>query len=394
MENEWISPNTITGDAATGPRYFRRQHINDYFWQEVQKGNHILFTAPRRVGKTSIMKDLAENCPEGFYCIYQNIEGVKSRNEFYQRLFELIFQCAGKATKAWASIEKWWHKYGVEEVTKSGVKFRSGEIDYEKELRNLIPGLKEAKINTVIFLDEFAEVINKLNKKGQQDDAIAILHTLRELRSDDDFSHFTLVFAGSVGLEFVIKSIDRPKLINDLHPVETIALTPEEFGVFIQQLINGCTIQFLSDTINYLQQKLNHLLPYYIQLMLEEIDLIARERKEPDVSNVMIDEAFERVLRKNKNFDDWLIRLRDYHGEVFPFINQLLIHAAHKNQLTVQEIFNMASSPEYKRENDYMDFVEELVHDGYLVETQKHTYRFVSPFLQQYWLKKFPVYNG
>jgi predicted AAA+ superfamily ATPase len=76
----WVSPKTITGDAAREEKYLRRDHINEYFWREVEKGNHILFVAPRRVGKTSVMVDLAENPPEGYACIYQNIEGVKSRN--------------------------------------------------------------------------------------------------------------------------------------------------------------------------------------------------------------------------------------------------------------------------------------------------------------------------
>lgn len=394
MAYKWVSPNTITGDAATGLRYFRRQHINDYFWQEVEKGNHILFVAPRRVGKTSIMKDLAENCPDGFFCIYQNIEGVKSRNEFYQRLFELILQCANKATKAKATFTQWSKRYGIEEITKSGIKFKNSTIDYEKELRNILPELKNAKVKTVIFLDEFAEVINKLNKKNEQQDAVDILHTLREMRSDDDFSHFTLVFAGSIGLEFVIKSIDRPKLINDLHPIETGALTLEEATGFINQIIHGATIKLKPEIIEYLKRKVNHLLPYYLQLMLEEIDLMARENTKPDITNATVDKAFDRVLKKNKNFEDWLVRLRDYHGDAFPFINEILVFAAHRNQISVQEIYNKASAPEFKRTVDYMDFVEQLIHDGYLVETVQHIYRFISPFLQQFWLKKYPVYNG
>lgn len=394
MKISWISPNTITGDAATGVRYFRREYINDYFWREVKKGNHILFVAPRRVGKTSIMKDLVENSDEGYFCIYQNIEGIKTRNEFYKRLFELILQCADKATKAKKIIGTWLKKYGIEEITKAGVKFKDNEIDYEKELRNLLPEIKNAKINTVIFLDEFAEVINKLNKRNEQQDAIDILHTLREMRSDEDFNHFTLVFAGSIGLEFVIKNIDRPKLINDLHPVETGALNSQEASELILQLLQGATIQLSDKTIEYLKQKTNHLLPYYLQLMLEEIDLKAREANDPDINNNIVDEAFQRVLKKNKNFEDWLTRLRDYHGDAFSFINEILIHAAHKGQISVQVIYDKATDQRFNRSDDYMDFVEQLIHDGYLVEYEKHIYRFVSPFLQQFWLNKFPIYNG
>lgn len=393
MQNKWISPSTITGDAATGSRYLRRQHINDYFWQEVEKGNHILFVAPRRVGKTSIMKDLAENPLDGYACIYRDIESVKTKNEFYKRLFELIVQCLQRTRtkKTMALLSKWTKQFKITEITKSGVKFETKEIDYENELRNIIPELAGTDVHTVIFLDEFAEVVNKLNKKDHQQDAIDILHTLREIRSDADFRNFTLVFAGSIGLQFVIKTIDRPKLINDLHPVETGALNEHEARLLVRQLTKNATIRFSNEAVGYLLQKVSHLLPYYIQLMIEETDLLCRAANKPDVTTADIDAAFAAVLKKNKNFDDWLERLKDYQQVHFPFINSILKSCAHKGSITVQEIYNMAGDKAYKRLDDYMDFVEELMNDGYLVEEQEHIYRFISPFLQQYWLKKYPL---
>src|ERR1700761_442513 len=266
MEKKWVHPNTITGDAATDGRYLRRKYINEEFWREVKKGNHILFVAPRRVGKTSIMKDLAGHCPDGFVCIYEDIEGVKSRDEFYKRIFELILHCAhrSKLKEAKAFIDRCWTKYSIKEIKKSGVKIEAREIDYELEVRNLIPELKNAKVHAVIFLDEFAEVIYKLKKIDAQQDAVDILHTLREIRSDDDFAHFTVVYAGSIGLEFVIKSIDRPKLINDLHRIKLPALTDDEAFRLIDQLTKDASIEFSQQTLIHLKFKLEHLLPYYI----------------------------------------------------------------------------------------------------------------------------------
>jgi hypothetical protein len=393
--SDWKSPNTITGDAATHERYLRRPEINDYFWREVEKGNHILFVAPRRVGKSSIMMDLAENPPEGYSCIYQNIEGVKSRNEFFQRLFHLILQCIQRSTikEAKSFLSRCFKKYSITEVNKSGIKIASGTIDFETELRILLPELKDAKIHTVIFLDEFAEVISKLNKQNAHGDAIDILHTLREIRSDEDFRYFTLVFAGSIGLQFVIKSIDRPKLINDLHPIITRDLTPEQAKDLIRQLTRGATLQLSNDVLDHLNKRLHHLLPYYLQLMLEELDLIGREMNQPVVTKAMVDDAFDRVLRKNKNFEDWIERLREYQLDSFSFINELLKHAAHRNGISIQEIYDKAIQDKYGRGEDYMDFVDQLCNEGYWTETRTHVYEFISPFLKQFWIKKYPIYN-
>lgn len=393
MEKKWVHPDTITGDAATEGRYLRRDYINEAFWREVRKGNHILFVAPRRVGKTSVMKDLAASCPEGFVCIYEDIEDIKSRNEFYKRLFELILHCVhrSKLKEAKAFIDRCIKKYSIKEISKSGIKIDSKEIDYESEIRNLIPDLKHAKVHAVIFLDEFAEVIHKLKKSGFQQDAIDILHTLRSIRSDDDFEHFTIVYAGSVGLEFVIKIIDRPKLINDLHPIKLHALTGEEASLLVGQLTKGATIRISAEVLDCLKKRVGYLLPYYLQLMIEAIDEIAFAGRDPEVTFETVDRAFQAVLQEKKNFEDWLERLRGYQSDHFPFINEILKHAAHKGSITVQEVYNMAS--EYGRTDDYMDFVEELLHDGYLAESDMHVYKFISPFLQQFWIQKFPIYE-
>ncbi len=395
MSKQWTSPNTIIGDAATGSRYLRREHINENFWREIKKGNHILFVAPRRVGKTSIMQDLADNPEPGFICIYQNIEGVKSKNEFYKRLFDLVLQCTdrSKKDKIVDVVSRWVKRYEIDDISKSGVKIKSKELDYESELRNMIPELAESGHHTIIFLDEFAEVINKLKKQNRAEDAIDILHTLRELRSDADFCKFTLVYAGSVGLQFVIKSIDRPKLINDLHPIETGALTESEAAQLVNQLVVGATMQMDAEIIGYLMQKINHLLPYYIQLMIQEADMIGKEQNNPQISHAIIDAAFDRVLKKNKNFEDWLSRLKDYQPIHFPFINHLLITCAHNDKITIQEVYNIACDAKHNYKDDYMDFVEELMNDGYFIESPKHVYRFISPFLQQFWLNKFPIKN-
>ena len=55
MSNTWINPNIIIGNTATGNYYFPRPQIEADTWSEIEKGNHVLIAAPRRVGKSSVM---------------------------------------------------------------------------------------------------------------------------------------------------------------------------------------------------------------------------------------------------------------------------------------------------------------------------------------------------
>ena len=339
------------------------------------------------------MRDLAKNCPEGFAGIYQDIEGVKSKNEFYQRLFTLILQCIerSKVKKAAVFVTDLFKRYSIKKLSTSGLEFESSEPNYEKAIRDVIPELKKADLHTVIFLDEFAEVIHKLNKQGKQEDAVDILHMLREMRSISDCKYFTLVYAGSIGLEFVIRNIDRPKLINDLHRIVAGPLKDIEASELIRQLTKGATIQISEDVLSYIKRKIDYLLPYYLQLMLEEIDSVAYENAQPVITTTMVETAFQRVLSKRNNFEDWLETLKDYQSAFFHFINEILKHAAHKGSITTAEIYDKAVG--FERTDDYMDFVEQLLYDGYLMETGHLRYRFISPLLQQFWITKYPIYE-
>ena len=151
------------------------------------------------------------------------------------------------------------------------------------------------------------------------------------------------------------------------------------------------TIELDKEVTTYLKMSLEYLLPYYLQLTIEAIDEIAFKNNDPKITTDTVDEAIRKVSKERKNFEDWLERLKRYHVGQFPFINEILKYAAHKGSIEVQVIYNMAKK--YDRLEDYMGYVEELVHDGYLVESHHLVYRFVSPLLKKFWLEKFPIYD-
>ncbi len=88
MEKEWIGPRIIIGAKVTGDYYYPRPQIIKEIWEEIKKGNNVLIAAPRRVGKTSVMTNMVENCPEGYKCIFENIQGIKSEVLFYERFYD------------------------------------------------------------------------------------------------------------------------------------------------------------------------------------------------------------------------------------------------------------------------------------------------------------------
>lgn len=385
---KWKHPRTITGDAVSGESYLRRPKVNDLFWHFVEKGSDVLFTAPRRVGKTSIMKDIEANTPKDYWCIYKDVEGATNKDQFYLRIFEMLIERLSSLKKANTLFQKWIKKYGIEKIGKDGLKIGRYPSDHYSEVVNLLEEVAKQDIAIILLIDEFVEVILNLKNAGKVEDAISLLHELREIRHNPELKKIIFVYAGSIGLHSVVKEIGRPKLINDIELLPVGQLSVPESKQLIQQLTIGATIQYTVELEDYLISKIEHLLPYFIQLMIQEVDLIAFKKEQEIIDTIIIDEAFNNVVRNTANFDDWIKRLRDYLGGNFSFVNQILINCAHKGKINIQEIYDLAV---YAGKTDvYKDLLDELERDGYLIE-DRGNYRFISPFIKSYWLHKNPV---
>ena len=128
MKN-WTNTKTIAGSVAEGEKYFRREGIENKLWREIEKGNHILFSAPRRVGKSSIMKFIAEHPREGYACVYENISTDGTKEEFYKRLLSLLL----KQTKH-PTLQKLWNQLkgsvAIEKVSTDGIELCLGQRNY------------------------------------------------------------------------------------------------------------------------------------------------------------------------------------------------------------------------------------------------------------------------
>ncbi len=390
---KWIHPKTITGPPAEGESYIRRQYLNDEFWREIKKGAHILFTAPRRVGKTSVMKDLIANPHDGYNCIFEDVESDKSMQEFFKRLYFLILHRLSLVGKTRKNVERWLKERGIEEISfEGGIKIKEKELDHKNELLLLIQKLPELDQKIVLFLDEFPEVISSIRRNEGDSSAIEVLHTIREIRQKEEFRNCTFVLAGSVGLEHVVESLDRPKLINDLHPVRIEALNRDEAVQLIEQLTHLATVKYTPELIGTILNKIKHLIPYFIQLMVEEIDsLLHKEnRQTPDIKD--IDAAFESIVRKNTNLKDWKDRLNVPYvkAEEALLCHKILSILSHKGSITIQEVYNEAAL--HVLISNYMNIITMLIHDGYITEKQNGIYRFASPLLQAWWKKQHPIY--
>jgi len=393
IKNNWNHVNTITGSPAENDNYLRRQYINDEFWREIKKGNHILFAAPRRVGKTSIMIDLSKNCPAGYHCIFENIEACENQKQFFKRLFNILIKQFNSIEKAKKTFNGWLQKHKLDEINviNGTLKIGDKELDYKEKLLDLIKELPKTNSKFIVFLDEFPEVVSSIIKNEKSEIAIDTLHTLREIRQNSDFKNYILVLAGSIGLEHVVKDLDRIKLINDLKSISVTQLTDKDAVKLIKQLTKNATMQIDEEKTKYLLKKINHPIPYYIQLLVEESDRILFEKNQQKLTIGVINQAYENIIKVDKNFQDWEARLKGYLEEkVYKLSKDILTYCAHKNKISLLKVYDF--SKKWKQKDDYMELVAMLQRDGYLIE-ENQSFRYVSPLLRDWWKRQHPKFE-
>jgi uncharacterized protein len=391
----WINPKIIVGPTAKGDYYFNRPQIVSKIWEEILKGSHVLLAAPRRVGKSSVMEYMAENSPNDVKCIFMNIQGITSEQDFYKKIYELMIVCLSKFGKTKNWISDFLGGINITEITVKGVKFgdRKG-VNYLDEINQLLSKLPSNKFKIVLFIDELPEVLNNMYKVKKIEEASAILDNLRQWRQTPEFKkHFSLVLSGSIGIYYVVKKIDgRISDLNDLNQVPFGSLLPDESRIYITSATDNTTIQYDENLKSYLLNKIAYPLPYFINLMLDEINSKAKENLETNITINDIDIAFETISKKNNHFVEWKNRLVQYFPkDEFEFMNEVLMYIAHKHKITERKLYDLAVK--HQKTNNYIELMDDLERDGYITEQTK-SYVFVSPFLKAFWKRTNPIYDG
>ena len=392
---KWKDPNIIIGNIAQGNNYYQRKNIENEIIAELDKGNHILLSAPRRVGKTSIVKYLEQVKLNDRNCIFKNIQDIKSEKEFYETIYELILKSLKRNDQIKQSLKKFFSGRGIESISwDSGIKFKDKkDFNYKEEIRILIQKLENQKIKVILFIDELPDVLHYLYENNKVQEALGILKNIRSWRQDFNRNALLFVWTGSIGMRHIVRNISKSTNdINDLKEIKFKPFDTVEAIEYIQLATQNASVTYSDETAQYLIEKIKYPIPYFINLMLDEINKIAKADHNKNISTKVIDEAFNHQVEENEYFDDWFSRLYKYfEKQDADFMNELLVFIAHKGKINPRQVYDLAVK--HGKTTTYMQLVKVLLNDGYIVKNDDKYY-FISPFLRGFWLKNNPYYEN
>ncbi len=369
----------IVGQVATGEKFFNRKNDIRKLWGKIRSGSNVLISAPRRTGKTSILYYLKDNPEEGYSILYLDTESVDSCNEFFRKIYNHLLTESDEQLKIkLVEMAKTLGKK-IDEVGKT-IKLGDKELDYYEELVLLMKklDLKDQKI--IIIIDEFAQTLQNILKDDEKK-AVSFLEKNRTLRQSPDINkNIQFIYAGSIGLENVASSIDGSKYINDINSHTLRPLNREEAKELIKFILDGEPL--INDkTIDYILNKLHEFVPYYIQIIIQEIHEAGFSGTDSE-----IDTIFEEIVKKRIYFEHWHARLKSYKSNEYKFAKTVLNIASEKEFVSSEVIYDKAV--EFELNSDHKAIINALIYDGYINNDENpSTYKFNSPLLKMWWCK-------
>ena len=385
----------VIGTPARGESFYPRNHEIRKIVAKLDDGNNLNISAPRRVGKTSILYGLMDQGIGGYTYTYIDTEDIETESEFFRRVQKEVLRTeAIRNSRRLKGLLESGHKYLSKvkaiKLLGQGVEFaeEAAVADSKEDLINLLSGLEiENSRGIVILMDEFPQTVQNIIDKNIADlsSVRKFLQANREVRQHPEINQkVRFVMTGSIGLNHTVSQVGMTAFINDLNSVEVGQLNMEDAMTFLEELFQPKGIIAQDVTKQYVVQKIGWLIPFHIQLLVQEIFSLCRPGSV--IENDLIDRAFEAIIqqRNENHFNHYYSRLkRQFKDRELAFASNLLDFLAVRASIGKAAIRDM--SVKYELEEKWRGIVEILIYDGYIVNDSYDQYRFNSPVVRMWW---------
>ncbi len=279
-----IFPNIVTGANATGTDFYDRRQTIEKIFQLLDEGENILFRAPRRYGKSSLLKHIEKYPPGNWHVCYIDLEGGKSCEDFVEQIFKglLLNPSCSYCLPDEISVQKIGEKPEMEKmdfIRQERSKIRKNWKAYAENLFKSV-NTKAVDKKILLVLDEVSFLIEDMmvHSEGNKQEVRELLLWFREIRKEMD--RVQLILTGSEHLPTFLQGFGIDEgLLSDLKPMSLELFDPQTAVDFIFLTLAGQKIGVVQDEINHMLSLIGKPIPYFLQLFLDAVCRVCRERQ-------------------------------------------------------------------------------------------------------------------
>ena len=392
-----------------GNRFFDREIELEALEERVRDGTHTLLTAQRRMGKTSLVRELLRRLAEGgeFETVFVDLEAAADPADAVAEMGVRAKAVRGAFDRIKARFANVLKAAGgrIEELSLADlkVKLRAG-IDagnWPQKGDAIFTALADSRRPIVLAIDELPILVNRL-LRGDTDRitpegkrlAEVFLSWLRR-NGQAHRGRISMVLSGSIGLEPLLQQAGLSAHANIFSAYDLEPWSEETAVSCLAALAESYEIDLPPEIRQRMCRRLRCCIPHHVQMFFdklhEHLRRAGRQVAAPDdVEWVYLHEMLG--VRGQVDLQHYEGRLETILGRTgYPIALELLTATAAKGHLdgdTVDRYREYFSA----RDEDGAPSVEQVLHvlrhDGYL-DCQDGGYGFVSGFLEDWWRSRY-----
>lgn len=399
------------GPWVCGNEFWDREAEVSRLIELLDARENILLVAPRRVGKTSLMRETLRQLDvrQRDYGLFVDVQDCVSPED----VVVSISMATRPVQNLWAKILDVF-RHTMEELTKRvesigndliKIKLREGVLaDWQAKGDRILDELAKADKPLILCLDELPVMLIRLlladgdNVSPKTRQAAELFLSWLRKNAQMHQGRIRLVICGSIGLEPVARRFGLSGTIAHLRPFHLSPWTREVADGCLTALAENYGLVLQAGVRSAMLDELACYIPHHLQMFFGHVldDCRSRKNLAPTTEDIVrVYSQYMLGARGHAELADYEERLRRVLGpELQPLALDLLTQAAVTGTLTAKDANILAMSAGLvpsQEKTAIRTVLDVLEHDGYLTrrEGADEAFVFVSKLVRDWWRRRF-----
>ena len=383
-----------------GDRFFDREDELRILEDRVRDGTHTLLTAQRRMGKTSLARELLRRLADTgeFDTVFVDLEGARDAADAISEMASALASVQNLWARIKAGFSSGVRELGshIEDVGVHEFKVRlRAEIDpgsWRARGDDLFAASTGSELPLVLVIDEIPILVSRMVQGGDTQAADEFLSWLRKA-GQSHRGKVCFVLSGSVGLEPILHRAGLPAHVNIFLPYELKAWSEQTAVECLKELAGTYGLQVPDMVLREACSRMRSCVPHHVQqffsLLHERLDWMGRTEADAEDGRRVYEEDLLGVPGQ-AHLEHYETRLRLVLGDTeYRTALALLTEAASSDGRLSHAAVSEYLQPPAAATGPALASVEEVLyllqHDGYLAMDGDAGYRFTSGLLEDWW---------